>query len=265
MKVTSASRRCAAVLIVAVGLAQSPAPCAALGQEPACPMPDGFAAFEAPLPKTTKALATGSAVVIVTLGGTSSLGTAAGGPVHSWPSRLAAALAARFPAARIKVVNLARPRQTAREAADRLAREVLPLKPTLVIWETGTMEAVRGTGVDDFRETVQAGLDELRGAGIEVVLMNAQFSRDTDAMIHFAPYLGAMRELADANDVAVFHRYGLMRHWAESGVLDLRTRESEERRRLATQVYDCIGRAMAEFLARGGTAADPPAGPGRRP
>ena len=113
-------------------------------------------------------------------------------------------------------------RQTAREAADRLAREVLPLKPMLVIWETGTMEAVRGTGVDEFRETVQAGIDELRAAGTEVVLMNTQFSRDTEAMINFAPYLGALRELADANDVPLFHRYGIMRHWAESGVLDLR-------------------------------------------
>jgi acyl-CoA thioesterase-1 len=265
MSVTPSSRRCAIALIVAVGLGLSPAPCAALGQESACPTPEGFGAFEAPLSKTAKALAAGSEVVIVTLGGTSSLGSAAGGPSFSWPSRLATALAGRFPAARIKMVNLAKPRQTAREAADRLAREVLPLKPTLVIWETGTMEAVRGTGVDDFRETVQAGIDELRAAGIEVVLMNAQFSRDTDAMIHFAPYLGAVRELADANEVAVFHRYGLMRRWAESGVMDLRTRESEERRRLAARVYDCIGRAMADFLARGGAAAEPPGGPGRRP
>jgi GDSL-like lipase/acylhydrolase family protein len=258
------SRRGAIALIVAVGLALSPAPSAALGPEPACPTPEGFAAFEAPLPRTAKALAAGAEVVIVTLGGSSSLGGAAGGPGFSWPSRLAGALAGRFPAARIKVVNLARARQTAREGTDRLAREVLPLKPTLVIWETGTMEAVRGTGVDDFRETMQAGIDELRAAGIEVVLVSPQFSPDAEAMIHFAPYLGALRELADANDVAVFHRYGLMRRWAESGVLDLRTRESEERRRLAARVYDCIGRAMADFVSRSGAAPEAPA-PGRRP
>lgn len=265
MSATRSSGRRAIALIVAVGLALSPGPGAALGQEPACPTPEGFGAFEAPLPKTAKALAAGSEVVIVILGGSSSLGSAAGGPSLSWPSRLAAALAGRFPAARVNVVNLAKPRQTAREAADRLAREVLPLKPTLVVWETGTMEAVRGTGVDDFRETVQAGIDDLRAAGIEVVLMSAQFSRDADAIIHYAPYLGAVRELADANDVAVFHRYGLMRRWAESGVLDLRTRESEERRRLAARVYECIGRAMADFVSRGGAAAEAPATPGRRP
>jgi hypothetical protein len=235
--------------MVAAGLALSPVP-PAFAQEPACPTPEGFAAFEAPLPKTAKALAGGSEVVIVTLGGSSSLGRAAGGPSLSWPSRLGAALAGRFPGPRIEVVNLATPRQTAREAADRLAREVLPSKPMLVIWETGTMEAVRGTGVDDFRETVQAGIDELHAAGIEVVLMNAQFSRDADAVIPFAPYLGALRELADANDVPVFHRYGLMRYWAESGVLDLRAKDSEKRRKLAARLYECLGRAMADFVAR---------------
>jgi hypothetical protein len=255
----------AIALIMAVGLALSAAPRAVSGQEPGCPIPEGFAAFEAPLPKTAKALVAGAEVVIVTLGGASSVGSAAGGPSLSWPSRLAAALAGRFPAARIKAVNLAMPRQTAREAADRLAREVLPLKPTLVIWETGTMEAVRGTGVDDFRDTVQAGLDELHAAGIEVVLVNPQFSRDADQMIHFAPYLAAVRELADANEVPVFHRYGLMRHWAESGVLDLRTRESEKRRRLAARLYECLGRAMADFVSRGGAVAESPAAPGRRP
>jgi hypothetical protein len=251
----------ALLVVAALGLSSAPGP--VLGQETACPTPEGFGAFEAPLPKTAKALARGKEVVIVTLGGSSSLGSAAGGISQSWPSRLAVALTGRFPAARIKVVNLAKPRQTAREAAERLAREVLPLKPTLVVWETGTMEAVHGTGVDDLRETVQVGLDELHAAGIEVALMNPQFSRDADTMIHFAPYLAAVRELADANDVPVFHRDGLMRRWAESGVLDLRTRESEERRRLAARLYDCIGRAMAEFVARGGPVGEPP--PGRRP
>ena len=245
-----ASRHGAIALLVAAAVALSPAARVAFGEEPACPTPEGFGTFEASLPKTSKALATGSEIVIVTLGGASSLGSAAGGAGFSWPSRLAAALADRFPAARIKVVNLATPRQTARAAAGRLLRGVLSSKPTLVIWETGTMEAVRGTGVDDFREAVQAGLDELRAPGIEVVLMNAQFSRDTDAVIPFAPYLGALRELADANEVPVFHRHGLMRYWAETGVLDLRAKDSEKRRKVAARLYDCLGRAMADFLAR---------------
>jgi hypothetical protein len=148
-------------------------------------------------------------------------------------------------------------RQTAKRAAERLERDVLPLKPTLVIWETGTMEAVRGLDVDEFRDTVQAGIDKIRDGGAEVVLMNMQFSRETDAVIHFGPYLTAMRELSDVNDVPLFRRYGIMRHWAESGALDLRAEDGEKRRQVAATLYNCIGRAMADFLTHGDAAAKP--------
>jgi hypothetical protein len=166
-------------------------------------------------------------------------------------------LAERFPSARTKVVNLAVARQTAKRAAERLDRDVLPLKPTLVIWETGTMEAVRGLDVDEFRGTVQAGIDKLRAAGAEVVLMNTQFSRETDAVIHFEPYLITMRELADVNDVPLFRRYGIMRYWAESGSLDLRAGDDEKRRQVAARLYDCIGRALADLVTRRDSAAKP--------
>src|SRR6185503_11362942 len=96
----------ALLVVAALGLSSAPGP--VLGQETACPTPEGFGAFEAPLPKTAKPLARGKEVVIVTLGGSSSLGSAAGGISQSWPSRLGVALTGRFPAARIKVVNLAK-------------------------------------------------------------------------------------------------------------------------------------------------------------
>jgi len=254
--------RHAILLIAAVGIGLLSAPAGALGQERDCPVPERFYTFEPPLTKTAKALASGREVVIVALGGASTVGLAAGGPGLAWPGRLASALAGRFPSTPTKVVNLAVARQTAREAAERLGRDVLPLKPTLVIWETGTMEAVRGTDADEFRETLQAGIDELRAAGAEVVLMNMQFSRETDAMIHFEPYLIAMRQLAGTNDVPLFRRRGIMRHWAESDLLDLRARGGEKRRQLAAKLYDCIGHAMADFVTRGVPVVKPAASPG---
>jgi lysophospholipase L1-like esterase len=228
-----------------------------------CSVPERFYAFEPELTKTVKALTAGREVIIATLGGASTVGVAAGGGGLAWPSRLASALAASFPSARVKVINLAVARQTAKRGAERLDSEVLPLKPNLLIWETGTMEAVRGTDLDAFRETVRAGIDELRAARVEVVLMNMQFSRETDTLIYFEPYLSAMRQLADANDVPLFHRHGIMRHWAESGVLDLRVKDGEKRRELAAKLYDCIGHAMADFVTRGGSTAKGAAKPGR--
>jgi lysophospholipase L1-like esterase len=258
---TPAFLRSTIVLIAAGGIVLLSAPPGAFGQERECPVPESFYGFEPPLTKTAKALAGGREVVIAALGGASTLGLAAGGASLAWPARLAATLAGRFPSARTKVVNLAVARQTAKRAADSLDRDVLPLKPTLVIWETGTMEAVRGIDVNEFRETVQAGVGQLRGAGAEIVLMNMQFSHATDAMIHFEPYLAAMRELADVNDVPLFRRYDIMRHWAESGLLDLRVSDSEKRRQVAAKLYDCIGRAIADFVTRGLPAAKPAVSP----
>ena len=173
MRIRPGFRRGGLALIAAARIAFPSAPVGASGPEGECPVPESFSAFEPSLPKTVEALAAGSEVVVVTLGGASSLGTAAGGAGLAWPARMAVALAGRFPAARVKVVNLAVPRQTAREAAARLARDVLPLRPALVVWETGTMEAVRGTAVDEFRDTLQAGIDELRAGAVEVEIGRA--------------------------------------------------------------------------------------------
>jgi len=227
-----------------IGLLCAPAPIFA--QERECSVPERFYISEPQLTKTPKAIAHGQDVIIVALGGASTLSIAAGKPDLAWPARFAAALAERFPSAHIK-------------AAERLDREVIPMKPSLVIWETGTMEAVRGMDIDDFREALRTGIDELRTAGIEAVLMNMQFSRDSEAVIHFEPYLAAMSQLADATDVPLFRRHGIMRHWAESGSLDLRVTDNDQRRRVAAKLYDCIGRAMADFVTRGMPAANSPA------
>ncbi len=259
---TLALLRPAIVLTAAVAIGIPSVPAGAFGEEQECSVPESFYAFEPTLTKTTKALADGREIVIIILGGSSTSGLAAGGGGFAWPTRMAAVLAARFPSAHVKVVNLAVARQTAKGAADRLARDVLPLKPTLVIWETGTVEAVQGSDIDQFRETMQAGIDALRAAGAELVLIDMQFSRAADTMIHFEPYLIAMHQLADANDVPLFRRHGIMRHWIESGLLDPRVRDGEKSRQLAAKLYDCIGRAMADFVTRGIPAAKPAASVG---
>jgi acyl-CoA thioesterase-1 len=253
-------RTIASIAATAIGLLLLPV--VAFGEEQECSVPESFYAFEPTLTKTDKALVDGRDVVIVVLGGSSTLGRAAGGADFAWPARMAAPLTRRFPSAHVKVVNLAVARQTAKGAADRLARDVLPLKPILVIWETGTVEAVQGSDIDQFRETMQAGIDVLHHAGVELVLMNMQFSRPTDAMIHFEPYITAMRQVADANDVPVFRRHGIMRYWAENGLLDPSVRDGEKSRELAAKLYDCIGRAMADFMTRGIPAAKSTTSPG---
>ena len=238
-------------LIVAAGIGLLFLPGSVLAQEQGCTVPANFYDTEPTLPKTAAAIASGQPVLIVTIGGASTLGQAAGSSDLAWPARLAVALTRRFPDARVTVLNRAVARQTTQEMAARLDRDVIALKPTLVIWETGTTDAVRGTEIDELRQTIQDGIDRLRASGAEVVLMDMQFSRHTHAVINFDRYESVLREVTDANDVPLFRRHDIMHYWAESGLFDLMTSDNTKLHLLASRLYDCIGQAMADFITRG--------------
>jgi acyl-CoA thioesterase-1 len=238
-------------LMAAVGIGLLFLPGMAHAQEHSCVVPISFYDTEPTLPKTTAALAGGKTIVIVVIGGASTLGDAAGSPDLAWPARFAVALTRHFPAARVTVHNRAVARQTTQEMASRLDQEVIALQPMLVIWETGTTDAVRGTDLDEFRQTMQDGIDRLRTAEAEMVFMDMQFARRTHAVINFDRYESVLREVTDANDIPLFRRLDIMHHWVESGVFDLMTTDPAQLHLVASHLYDCIGRAMADFVARG--------------
>ena len=238
-------------LLAAVGIWLLSLPGTAPAQEQGCAVPASFYDTEPTLLKTAEAIASGRTVSIVALGSASTLGRAAGSPDLAWPARLAVALRSRFPAARVTVDNRAVAHQTSPEMAALLEREVIALKPTLVIWETGTTDAVQDTDLDEFRQTIQDGIDRLRTSAVEVVLMDTQFSRQTHAVINFERYESVLREVTDANDVPLFRRHDIMHHWAESGLFDLMAGDPAKLHLVASRLYDCIGRAMADFVTRG--------------
>jgi hypothetical protein len=45
-----------------------------------------------------------------------------------------------------------------------------------------------------------------------------------------------------------------MRHWAENGLFDLTTADRDKLHLVASRLYDCIGRAVADFITRGAHA-----------
>ena len=218
---------------------------------PRCAVPEEAFVDEPPLPHTVAALTAGRNVTIVAIGGASTLGRAVGDQALAWPARLAAALAHRFPRATVTAINRGVPRQTAADMVVRFKRDVLPERPSLVVWETGTTDGVRGVDIDAFRDSLQAGIDMLHAAHIELILMDMQFSQRANAVLNLDRYSAVMRDVADANDVAFFHRYDIMRGWAESGAIDFHISKRNQLKPLAERLYDCIGRAVANMVVHG--------------
>src|SRR5215471_7962626 len=239
------SRRSQAVLAAGVVLAVLLLPYTARTDTLACDVPDELMQFDDKLPHLAERLRAADPVKIVAIGGASTTGLAAGSSDLAYPHRLQEILARSYPSP-ITVVNRGVPRQTARQMFERFPTDVIPEDPVLVIWETGTTDAVRGVEVDDFAATLQSGIDELKAHGIDIILVDMQFSHSTMTIIDFERYLNALHRAGDVNDLDVFQRFELMRFWSEQNVFNFDGVAKEERASLAANVYDCIARKLAE-------------------
>ena len=119
-------------------------------------------------------------------------------------------------------------------------------KPTLVIWQTGTVDAMRSVDPDDFHGAVDDGVAALQKAGSDVILMNLQYSPRTESMISAPPYLDNLRVVAQQHDVPLFDRFAIMRQWNDSGDFDLFN--ASHGLELAKRVHECLGRALSTFV-----------------
>ena len=220
----------------------------ASGGETRCEVPPELMRTEFTLPHLSARLQEGSPVKIVAIGGASTTGAAAGSPELAYPHRLQEILDGWYPSIPIIVVNKGVPRQTAQQMLDRFASDVFAEDPVLVIWETGTTDAVRGVEVDDFAGTLQTGIDELKTRSVDVMLVDMQFSRGTVTVIDFERYLDTLHQVAEDNGIYVFPRFEMMRYWSEQNVFNFDGVAKDQRADLAASVYDCIGRKLAEVI-----------------
>lgn len=216
---------------------------------PRCRVPEELIADIADFPHAARHVADGRQLTIAAIGAASTAGTGASSPAAAWPSRLGELLAQRLNATDIKVVNLGVRGLTARRAVARIARDVAAVKPDLVIWEAGTVEAVRSEDMDEFPQALVEGIDLVGAMNADLILMTPQYARETERMINFQPYIDAMQQAAGLPAVNLFPRHAVMRYWAENDRMVPTTRV--EMTRGNDQIYDCIAQLLAEVIDRG--------------
>jgi acyl-CoA thioesterase-1 len=213
-----------------------------------CATPPEMTATDIKLPHFAERLKAHQPVSIVAIGGATTIGQAAGSPDLSYPHRLGQDLAEDFPDSPVTVTNKGVPRQTAKQMFERFATDVFAEDPVLVIWEVGVNDAVQGTDIDEFAQTLQDGLGELKNRAIDTILVDMQFSRSSTSLINFDGYLKALHRAGDLAEVHVFPRFEMMRYWSEQNVFNFDDVAAEDRAKLAARVYDCLGRKMAEII-----------------
>jgi hypothetical protein len=220
------------------------APARAENAPPTCEVPAYLLSSESSLPKVAEAVKTGGKLDVLVVGSRSSTINAPDGTAY--PGRLEAVLREKLPTVKVNVNVELQIKKTAEEVAASLGKLIEGRKPTLVVWQTGTVDAMRSIDPDDFRAAVGDGVAALQSAGTDVILMNLQYSPRTETMISAAPYIDNMRVVAQQHDVPLFDRFAVMRNWNEQGDFDLfSTSHGPE---LARRVHDCLGRALSKFI-----------------
>ena len=209
-----------------------------------CDVPAYLLSTESPLPKVADAVKEGRALNVLVVGSRSStIGTS---EASAYPARLQAMLKEKLPSTTVNVSVELQVKKTAEEAASGFVKLVEDKKPTLVIWQTGTVDAMRSIDPDDFRTAIDDGVVALQKAGADVVLMNPQYSPRTETMISVPPYLDNMRAVAQQHDVPLFDRFAIMHEWNDQGDFDLYG--AHHGLDLAKRVHDCLGRALSIFV-----------------
>jgi hypothetical protein len=211
---------------------------------PACDVPAYLLTTESTLPKVADAIKSGHSLDILVIGSRSS--TITSSESGAYPARLQAMLKEKLPSTVVNVFLDLHSKKTAEEVAAGFAKLMEDKKPTLVIWQTGTVDAVRSIDPDDFHAAVDNGVAALQKAGADVILMNLQYSPRTESMISAPPYLDSLRVAAQQHDTPLFDRFAIMRQWNDSGVFDFFS--ASHGPELAKRVHDCLGRALSKFV-----------------
>jgi len=193
-------------------------------------------------------------LTIVAIGSSSTEGAGASTPQATYPSRLEAELRARFPGARITLLNRGAGGEDAREMLDRMDRDVRDQNPDLVLWQVGTNAVLSYDGIARQAPMIQEGLKRLLKTGADVVLIDPQYApkvlRDPDT----GPMLALIEAIAKEEGVPVFHRFELMRYWHEKRAIPFETFLSPDLLHMNDWSYGCWATTLAAAI----TEALPP-------
>ena len=197
------------------------------------------------LPQVSAALVKKHLNVLVVGAGSSQL-PGANGVANAYPARLEHALAEQLPGVEIKLTTDVKAKRTAAEMVKALPALLSAAKPALLVWQTGTVDAMLAVDPDQFSQALDQGINIAHSAGADVILINSQYSPRTESMIALGTYAEDMRWVALQHEIPLFDRLSIMKLWSGLGTFDLYS--ATKKLDIAERVHDCIGRLLADLV-----------------
>jgi len=220
----------------------------------ACRAPAEFSHLDRPLLQTMRRLASGEPLTVVAIGSSSTAGAGASSPAASYPNRLETELKERFPGHDITVLNRGINGEETDQMMARFAADVMAEHPQLVLWQVGTNSVLRDRPLDAHWAMLHHGIEELKAANVDVVLIDPQFAPAVNAKPETSDMVEQIALAAKEENVDLFRRFAVMRNWYEVQHLDFADFISPDQLHMNDWSYACwaklLGEAIAEAASR---------------
>jgi len=217
-----------------------------------CPVAEEFAVPDEPLAAVAAALAAGGPVNILAVGSATTVGVVPDRTrIESFPHRMVEALRAAMPQVTFNLTVRGGKGMTAEDMVPLITSALDARHYPLVIWQTGTVEAVRGLSPDRLESALEDGVERVQEAGGDVVLVDPQFSRFLRANTDLEPYQAVLQQVATMPSVVLFHRFDVMNAWADDDRIDLERTPVDRRSKVVALLSTCVGNALARFVLNG--------------
>jgi hypothetical protein len=211
-----------------------------------CDVPPSLLVSDVDLAHVMHAFKTEHRLAITVIGSGSSGITGPDGAHSAYPARLEEVLTQSLAGAAIKVTAHVESKETTAAMVSGMDKVLAEDKPVLVIWQAGTVDALDGVEPDEFRDSLNAGVDKIQAAGADVILMNMQYSPRTESMFNVSAYADVMRAVAEQHGTLLFDRLAIMHYWNDAGAFDLYA--ATKKYDMARRVHNCIGWALASQI-----------------
>ena len=219
----------------------------------ACSAPAEFSHLHRPLLRTMRRLASGEPLTIVAIGSSSTAGAGASSPAASYPSRLAVELKARFPGHDITVLNRGVNGEETDNMIARFERDVIAVQPQLVLWQVGTNSVLRDHPLRPHAAELHEGIEELRAAGADVVLIDPQYSPAVIAKSETPGMVDQIALTAKEENVDLFRRFATMRNWYEVQHLGFDVFVAPDQLHMNDWSYACLAKLLGAAIAEAAT------------
>src|SRR6266568_566281 len=218
-----------------------------------CVAPADLTRLDLPLKRTAHRLASREPLMIVALGSSSTAGAGASSPETTYPSRLMVELARRFRTQPIIVLNRGISGERAVDMLARFDESVAAERPDLVLWQVGTNAVLRGYEHSKSDALIREGIRRMKAIGADVVLIDPQFAPKVIAQPEIEDMVELISKAAKQENVDLFQRFALMRHWHENDRMPFEVFLSSDGLHMNDWSYNCFAKALADAIADAAT------------